>query len=81
MFPKQLLKIDEDLSLLQQTFKRIATVVNESDILTITNIKNYQDVRFQLNSISKNVEILSEPIAKNTAPAVATSLEYFRQLG
>ena len=79
MYPKQLLSIDEDTSLLQQTFTRLLRFMEPSDILTITNIKHYQDIKLQLNKISSENVVLAEPLGKNTAPAIACSLEYFSQ--
>ena len=80
MYPKQLLNLDNDESLLQATFKRLLDFSRPSDIITITNIKHFQDVKLQLNQIDKNNIVIGEPIGKNTAPAIACSLEYFRQL-
>ena len=79
MYPKQLLALDEGSSLLQQTFKRLNSFIKAKNILTITNIKHSQDIKLQLNSIDKDNIVLGEPLGKNTAPAIACSLEYFRQ--
>jgi len=79
MYPKQLLNIGDDCSLLQSTFKRLNTFVEAKDILAITNIKHLTDVKLQLNKISPDNITVAEPLGKNTAPAIACSLEYFRQ--
>ncbi len=79
MFPKQLLALENDNSLLQQTYKRLNSFINSDDILTITNVKHYQDVKLQLNKITSSNIVLGEPIGKNTAPAIASCLEYFSQ--
>ena len=78
MFPKQLLKFDEENSLLQKTFSRINRFIDAQDIVLLTNIKNATDVKLQLNGAGI---IISEPIGKNTAPAIAAALEFFRQNG
>ena len=70
---------DNNTSLLQQTFERLMSSIKPCDILTITNIKHYQDIKLQLNKLDKSNIVLSEPLGKNTAPAIACSLEYFRQ--
>lgn len=80
MHPKQLLKLDGDLSLLQSTFKRLEKFIKPEDIISITNIKHTNDVKFQLNQLSRETVVLSEPMAKNTAPAIACTLEYLKQL-
>jgi len=79
MYPKQLLSIDQDESLLQQTFGRLSEFCTGEDIVTVTNVKHYSDIKLQLNKIDKNNVVIAEPLGKNTAPAIACTLEYFRQ--
>ena len=79
MYPKQLLSIDQDESLLQQTFGRLSEFCAGEDIVTVTNVKHYSDIKLQLNKIDKNNVVIAEPLGKNTAPAIACTLEYFRQ--
>ena len=78
--PKQLLKLDGENSLLQSTFKRLCRFIDPENIVSITNIKHANDVKFQLSKVCGNSVVLSEPIAKNTAPAIAASIEYFKQM-
>jgi len=79
LYPKQLLKLDGDSSLLQSTFKRLKTFIKPENIISITNIKHANDVKFQLSQEDKNSVVLAEPMAKNTAPAIAAVLEYLKQ--
>ena len=79
MYPKQLLNLDTDKSLLQQTFVRLSNFANASDIVTVTNVKHFQDIKLQLNKLNKDNVVIAEPLGKNTAPAIACALEYFRQ--
>lgn len=79
MYPKQLLNLDDNTSLLQQTFKRLNKFINASDIVTITNIKHQSDVKLQLNKIDNSNIVIGEPLGKNTAPAIACAIEYFNQ--
>lgn len=79
MYPKQLLALEKSESLLQQTFSRLNTIMEASDIITITNVKHYQDIKLQLNKIDSDNIVIAEPQGKNTAPAIACSLEYLRQ--
>ena len=79
MYPKQLLSIDNQESLLQQTFLRLSKFSSASETVTVTNIKHYQDIKLQLNKIDKNNVVIAEPLGKNTAPAIACALEYFKQ--
>lgn len=80
MYPKQLLSLDNDDSLLQQTYKKLLGLMPAEDILTITNIKHAPNIKLQLNNINSSSVVLSEPIGKNTAPAIACALEYFKRL-
>lgn len=79
MYPKQLLTLEDNTSLLQQTFLRLNKFIKASDIVTITNIKHQQDVKLQLNRIDNSNIVIGEPLGKNTAPAIACAIEYFRQ--
>ena len=43
MYPKQLLSLDNENSLLQQTFLRLRKFSSAENIATVTNIKHFQD--------------------------------------
>ena len=79
LYPKQLLALDGKDSLLQSTFKRLQTFIPSENIICVTNIKHSNDVKFQINKITQNVKIVSEPAAKNTAPAIAAALTFIKQ--
>lgn len=76
LYPKSLLKLYGDKTLLQNTFEMALSVTGVKNILTVTNIRQAVDLKIQLNALAKNPVILSEPMAKNTAPAVASALNY-----
>ena len=78
-YPKQLLSFDENESLLQKTFNRLCAFSLPSEIVTITNIKHFSNIKLQLNKIDNSNVVIGEPLGKNTAPAIASTLEYFRQ--
>ena len=79
MSPKQLMKIDSDYSLLQQTLIRLKNIDDIDEIIAVSNIKNYSDVKLQLASIKPDIKIIAEPATKNTAPAIASAISYLRQ--
>ena len=81
LYPKQLLKINTAKSLLEMTFLRLLNIVDEKNILSITNAKHFSDVKTQLSSIVKNPVLLSEPTQKNTAPAISVSVKYLLDKG
>lgn len=76
LYPKQLLNIQNSQSLLQETFKRALELSSASEIVSVTNTKHSANVRYQLSSISDGSNVISEPIAKNTAPAIALAVKY-----
>lgn len=76
LYPKQLLKISSDKSLLERTYERLMGIMDIDNILAITNTKHYGDVKMQLGEYNKNAIVLAEPSAKNTAPAIATAVKY-----
>lgn len=75
--PKQLLKLNTDFSLLQNTFMRINRMVPAGNILTVTNIAYREKTLAQLREISPEGQLLCEPCAKNTAPAIACAMKFF----
>ena len=79
LYPKQLLNLNSDKSLLQATFERLKTCIPEQNIISITNTKHTSNIRMQLSGLTKFPVILSEPVAKNTAPAIAACTKYIIQ--
>lgn len=79
LYPKQLLNIISDKSLLQSTFERLTHCMDKSNILSITNTKHASNVKMQIQELTENPVVLSEPVAKNTAPAIALATKYILQ--
>ena len=78
--PKQLMNLQHEKSLLQTTFERLSKSVPAENIVSITNTKHSTNVNYQLSQLSKNVRILSEPLSKNTAPAIALASNYIESI-
>ena len=76
LYPKQLLKINTEKSLLEGTYLRLLQVIDENKIISVTNSKHYSDVKSQLDEIVKHPTVLQEPTSKNTAPAAAVCVKY-----
>lgn len=79
LYPKQLLNLISDKSLLQSTFERLTNCMQKDEILSITNTKHSANVRMQLAQLTENPKVLSEPVSKNTAPAIALATKYIMQ--
>jgi mannose-1-phosphate guanylyltransferase len=65
--PKPFLPLLGDESLLQRTVRRVAPLVGDGDIYCVTDQRYGQLVRSQV----PDVELIVEPVGKNTAAAVA----------
>jgi mannose-1-phosphate guanylyltransferase/mannose-6-phosphate isomerase len=78
--PKQFLKIKSEKSFFQQTIERVLKIVNNSeDILIVTNKEYLFHVKNQLKEINiseKDIYIITEPIIRNTAPAIALAVKF-----
>ena len=79
LYPKQLLNLNSEKSLLQSTFERLKTCMHEDNIISITNTKHSSNVKMQLSELTNNPVVLSEPVAKNTAPAIVLAPKYIMQ--
>lgn len=79
LYPKQLLNLNSDKSLLQATFERLNRFMPAENIVSITNIKHTSSVKLQLENISGKINVLSEPLSKNTAPAIALATKFIQQ--
>lgn len=78
-FPKQFLSLYSDKSLLQETFLRMQKIMPAEQIYFITNQANYFNVFDQIEEIFpafRQEQIITEPMALNTAPAIALTMKY-----
>ncbi len=76
-FPKQFLKLNGEKSLLAQTIGRFAELVKPSDIVIVTNQEYVHHVKTELiASQAQEAHVLLEPVARNTAPAIALAARY-----
>ncbi len=80
LMPKQLLSLNGEESLLQQTVKRVLNFFLPQNVLVITNEEHVFEVKSQIKKISKeSIQVLAEPVGRNTLPAVLAGFEYFQQ--
>ncbi len=76
-YPKQFLHLQNDQSLLQNTVKRCLKFVSPSDVVIMTNEAYKFHVLNELEEIGVKIDqIVLEPVAKNTAPAIALAISY-----
>jgi mannose-1-phosphate guanylyltransferase / mannose-6-phosphate isomerase len=71
--PKQLLALNGDKTLLQQTAERLLAHVDAATLYTVTHEDHRFEVKGQLAEIAPGAiaNVLAEPCARNTLPAVA----------
>lgn len=75
--PKQFLSIDKEMSLLGETVLRFKAIVAPEDIVIVTNVAYASHVQQELDEIDcPNAHIVTEPAARNTAPAIALAARY-----
>ncbi len=78
-FAKQFLKLTNNLTMLQNTALR-ASKLKGADIYTISNEESKNTIYSQLSEIFNDFDInnlITEPVGRNTAPAIAFSSLFF----
>ena len=72
LYPKQLLKIFGNKTLIQQTFARLKKIIDIKNIYVVTGDNFSDDIYFQLRGLGfERSNIITESARKNTAPAIA----------
>lgn len=75
-YPKQFLRLVDDHSLLQNTLLRLAGLPNLGRTIAVANEHHRFLLAEQLQEIDHKADILLEPAARNTAPAVAAAARW-----
>ncbi|SDD78374.1 mannose-1-phosphate guanylyltransferase/mannose-6-phosphate isomerase [Sporomusa acidovorans] len=75
--PKQFLKLGNSDSLLTQTVKRFLPLIKPDEMLIVTNKEYIHHVKTELTACGAgSAHILLEPVARNTAPAIALATKF-----
>ena len=72
-FPKQFLRLADDYSLLQNTLRRLDGLAGQGSPIAVANENHRFLLAEQLLEMGLTADILLEPAARNTAPAVAAA--------
>lgn len=72
-YPKQFLRLVDDLSLLQNTARRVDGIAGLGGTIAVANENHRFLVAEQFLEIGRKADILLEPAARNTAPAAAAA--------
>ena len=76
-YPKQFLKLEDDMSLLAHTVRRFLSMVAAKDIIVVTNQRYLYHVKNELAECqAEQAHIILEPLARNTAPAIGLALAF-----
>ncbi len=84
-YPKQLFKINDEYTLFQKTFLRLATICDDKNIITSTNVKHASAIKEQLKTLKEkfcrksDYKLITEPVIKNTAPALTIAVKYIEE--
>src|SRR5512143_510364 len=82
LYPKQLLKLGDKHTLLQQTVLRLDPLVKPQDVYVVTGRKLLMDIKTQLTELGQGrlpENIVVEPEGRNTAPAVGLGALYLEK--
>jgi mannose-1-phosphate guanylyltransferase/mannose-6-phosphate isomerase len=69
-YPKQLLKIFGDTTLIQATLSRVAPLIPTDRIYIVTNPDQAEQIRFQLPPPPQTPHFIAEPVGRNTSAAI-----------
>ena len=76
-FPKQFLKLNNNKSLLAEIILRFLSLTEARDIVIVTNNDYLYHVQNELTECNaEQAHIVLEPMARNTAPAIALAVKY-----
>lgn len=74
--PKQFLRLVGQNSLLQDTVERVRSLCKASRLIAVANEEHRFMLAEQLREIGVDADILLEPVARNTAPAIAVAAHW-----
>lgn len=79
-YPKQFLHIAGEKSLLVQTIERFLGIAEAQDIIIVTNKDYIYHVQAELKEAhAEAAHIITEPLGRNTAPAIALAMAYVKE--
>lgn len=82
LYPKQLLKVLSNRTLIQETVRRVRPVVPVERTFVVTGAAHVDSIRMQLDGPDgvRKEHILTEPVARNTAAAIGWAAAAVRRL-
>ena len=77
--PKQFLKLLGDKTMIRMTYDRINKLIPAENIFIITNDRYVEKIKKELPELP-DINIITEPCSKNTAPCILLSSIYIKNL-
>ena len=80
-WPKQMLQIAGEDTLIRETIKRISGFVPPKNIWIVTTEDQAENIKFHIDSLgsgAKEIQFINEPVGRNTAPAVGLVATYLK---
>lgn len=78
-YPKQLLKIFGNQTLIQATLSRISGLIPLSQVYIVTNPTQAEQIKFQLEPTAGGPRFIAEPIGRNTAAAIGLAAVHLQK--
>lgn len=82
-WPKQMLQIVREDTLIRQTIKQTDVFVPPQNISIVTTEDKAQDIKFHLEPlgrVAKEIQFVKEPLARNTAPTIGLTAIYLNHI-
>ena len=77
--PKQFLKLLGDKTMIRMTYDRINKLIPSENIFIITNDRYVEKIKKELPELP-DINIITEPCSKNTAPCILLSSLYIKNM-
>ena len=81
LWPKHMLQIAGQDTLIRQTIKRISGFVSPRNIWIVTTEDQAESIKFHIDSLgsgAKEIQFINEPVGRNTAPAIGLAATYLK---
>lgn len=79
-FPKQFLRLIGDNILLDQTYERLESVIDQDNIYVVTNTALSKVTLEESEKIQKTKQLIEEPIGRNTSACIALATRYIWEI-
>ena len=77
--PKQFHKLTSQRTMIQETYHRLVNIVPKNNIF-ISTTEHYKKIIKQQFPFIKNIQLIIEPLSRNTAPAIGLTAGYIQKI-